>query len=103
MWLVKATSKVWPSAGARATSMAAMLPPAPGLFSTITGWPSVLPMSSAISRASVSVVPPAVAPTISFMGLAGKAACAPAVAKAIRERTTIRRGVEVFMQVSFVG
>ena len=34
-------SKVLPSGGARATASAAMMPPAPGLLSTIMVWPVV--------------------------------------------------------------
>jgi hypothetical protein len=36
-----------------------MVPPAPGLFSTITVWPSTSRIGWAIARASWSVVPPA--------------------------------------------
>ena len=37
---VIAISSVWPSAGARTTALVAMLPPAPGRFSTMKGRPS---------------------------------------------------------------
>jgi hypothetical protein len=62
-WLVKLISSVLPSGAALATASAAMLPPAPGLFSTMTVRPSAGPMLTASERASVSVEPPAGAPT----------------------------------------
>ena len=61
-WLVKLISSVLPSGAALATASAAMLPPAPGRFSTITVRPSCRPISLASARASVSVEPPAGAP-----------------------------------------
>ena len=51
-----------------ATMSAAMLPPAPALFSTITGRFSTCPMTSLIVRASVSVCAPGGAPTMIFKG-----------------------------------
>src|SRR4051812_18168587 len=44
----------WPSASPRATCCAAMRPPAPSLFSTITGWPRLTCSFSARMRAIVS-------------------------------------------------
>ncbi|CFN67810.1 Uncharacterised protein [Bordetella pertussis] len=37
-----------------------MLPPAPGLFSTITDWPRRAPRCCATMRATMSVAPPGV-------------------------------------------
>src|SRR5689334_2473446 len=49
-----------------------MLPLAPGLLSTITGWPSrPLPMSAAIMRATVSRIPPGATGTTSVTGRDG--------------------------------
>src|SRR5690349_19858227 len=48
-----------------------MVPPAPPIFSTMMLWPSVLLMDSPISRATVSVGPPAAAGTISVIDLFG--------------------------------
>src|SRR5438876_6039176 len=57
-----------------------MLEPAPGLFSTTTGWPSALPNSSLITRATKSAAPPGAKPTSSRIGLFGyPAACAQAL------------------------
>ena len=53
-----ATSSLWPSAGERSTSIAPMLPLAPGLFSITTGWPSVACMLWKTERAAKSVWPP---------------------------------------------
>ena len=60
-----------------------MVPPAPPTFSTTICWPSVRPIGSAISRATVSVGPPAAAGTTMVMGRRGigllrRAAAAPA-------------------------
>lgn len=52
-------SSVWPSAGARATGCAAISPPAPVRFSATTGTPRRGARRSAISRARMSVMPPA--------------------------------------------
>ena len=64
-----AARMVWPSGSARATSAAAMLPPAPALFSTITLVLSAAAMRSATARASVSVGPPAANATTIRIGL----------------------------------
>src|SRR5215472_15761899 len=56
-----------PSAGAFATYSAASVPLAPGLFSTMIGWPSVLDMCSAIIRAEGSMAPPGTVPTMTRM------------------------------------
>jgi len=47
-------SSVLPSAGARATTCVPMLPLAPGLFSTTTGWPHCTSISSPMRRARMS-------------------------------------------------
>ena len=51
-------SSVCPSGLALATSAAPTLPPAPALFSTMTGCPRAFCNSGARARASTSVVPP---------------------------------------------
>src|SRR5450830_1604410 len=48
-----------------------MLPEAPGLLSTITGWPSARPSGSVIRRAVKSVVPPGAVGTTSVMARCG--------------------------------
>ena len=65
----------WSSA--RATSAIAMLPEAPGLLSTNTLWPSVLPSSAAADRATISELPPGANGTTKRTGLDGQA-CAKA-------------------------
>src|SRR5262249_37137709 len=59
-----------------------MRPPAPGLFSTITGWPMFSDSFCPTSRAKRSLPPPAAKPTIKWIGRLGKFAalspCAPA-------------------------
>ena len=55
-----------------------MVPPAPGLLSTITGWPSDLANGSAMVRATMSLAPPAAKVTTMRTGFSGHAACATA-------------------------
>ena len=50
---------VLPSGAARATASAAMMPPAPGLLSTMIVWPLVLEIWSARMRTRRSMLPPA--------------------------------------------
>ena len=69
------TPIVWSSV-ALTTASAAMLPPAPGLLSTITGWPSALDSGSAIVRATRSGVEPPGKPTRMRSGRVGQAAVA---------------------------
>jgi hypothetical protein len=64
-------NSVWPSASDFATYSAAMAPFAPGLFSTTMLWPSDVRSRSARSRATKSVVPPAVKATTSRIGRLG--------------------------------
>ena len=54
-----------------------MVPPAPGRFSTITGWPNPSERICAVIRASASAGPPGANPTSSLIGRSGNA-CAPA-------------------------
>src|SRR4030081_2532846 len=53
---------------------AAMLPPAPGLFSTTTDWPHTSCRRLETRRAVISVEPPAVNGTTTRTGLAGQPA-----------------------------
>ncbi len=64
-------SSVYPSAGDFATNSAAILPLAPGRFSTTTVWPTRLPSSWPSRRASASVPPPGGNVTMRWIGLAG--------------------------------
>lgn len=72
------TSSVWPSAGARATLLAPIVPPAPvALSMTMVALSRCLRIASASWRATVSVGPPAANGTTMVMGLVGKASAAP--------------------------
>jgi len=53
--------------------------PAPGLFSTITGWPSSRDSASATGRATASAPPPGGKPITRRIGFSGQA-WAPAIA-----------------------
>src|SRR5271154_5578322 len=53
---------------------AAMLPPAPGLFSTTTDWPQTSCRRLLTRRAVISVEPPGVNGTTTRTGLAGQSA-----------------------------
>ena len=69
-----------PSPALLATKSAPMLPPAPGLLSTVTGWPRAAHLSAS-TRASVSGAPPGGNVTTILIGLVGHtAACAWAAA-----------------------
>src|SRR3990167_4677861 len=65
-------NRVWPSGSARATVSAATTPPAPGRFSTVTGWPSDRLISAATMRAVRSPTPPAANGTTMRRVLLGK-------------------------------
>src|SRR5215510_184010 len=67
---------------ALATMSAPSRPPAPGLFSTTIGWPSLLPKYSARVRDRMSAAPAGGKLTIQRIGLEGHAACAFAIAGA---------------------
>ena len=71
--LLAVSINTWPSAGLSISARIAMLVPAPGRFSTITGWPSRVPICWPTARAMMSTAPPGAKPTIRRMGLAGKA------------------------------
>ena len=55
-----------------------MLPPAPGLFSTTTGWPRAVESFWPMIRASVSVLPPGAKGTTYVIGLLGHVSWAAA-------------------------
>src|SRR5688572_4434029 len=58
-----------------------MVPPAPGLFSTTTGWPSASDRPGATRRAVMSTFPPGAKGTMMRIGFAGKACAAASVAR----------------------
>ena len=61
-------SKVWPSGEARATAAAAVMPPAPGMFSITTGLPNESAIFCATARAVMSPRPPGPNPTTILIG-----------------------------------
>ena len=67
--MLVSTTRVWPSAGAFATWLAASVVAAPGLFSTMTGLPSACDSFSAYRSASTSMPVPAASETTMVMGL----------------------------------
>ena len=54
-----------------AEAVAPTTPPPPALFSTTTDWPKALPKGSAMTRATMSVVPPGAKGTCNLMTLLG--------------------------------
>src|SRR3954465_6574942 len=64
-------SSVYPSGAARAASNAPMVPPAPGLLSTMTDWPSSACKGTATRRATISDEPPGEKVTTTRTGLVG--------------------------------
>ncbi len=88
------SSSVCPSGRAAATACEATMLPALGLFSTTTGWPSVLPIDSATARAVRSAMPPGAKGTSNVIGRSGKRACADSgrtAPTAARATSTARR------------
>src|SRR5215470_11124258 len=76
-----------------------MLPPAPPRFSTTTGVPSASPSGVAISRAAMSVPPPAGKQAISVMVRSGHAARAPDAAVSAANAAT--HAAETMRHVKF--
>ena len=86
------TRKVCPSAAARCTKAAPMVPVAPALFSTTKDCLSFSPSLGATARATWSVEPPAGKGTTRVTGLSGQAwADAEKAASAARASAMARR------------
>src|SRR2546422_314677 len=81
---------VYPSGACLATYSVAMLPPAPGRFSTMTGCPSTGCRRSAIRRASRSFEPPGGSDTMMRTGRAGQDAPCAQAQPAGRERVRVQ-------------
>src|SRR3981189_1857425 len=82
-WVISiVTGAKSPSGCEWADMSAAMLPPAPGLFSTTTDWPQTSCRRLPIRRAVISVEPPGVNGTTMRTGLTGQSA------PEAREKTT---------------
>jgi len=62
---------VWPSAAAIFAASEAMMPLAPGLLSTTTGWPQACVSFWLTSRAMMSVAPPGAKGMMKRIGLDG--------------------------------
>src|SRR6266704_6427628 len=69
----EAMRNVYPSAGACAAASVAINPDAPGLLSTINGWPSIAESFSLIGRVITSNAAPAGDTRITRTGLLGQA------------------------------
>ena len=67
-----ATPRVYPSAGDLATASTPIMPSAPVLFSTSTGWPRIGASFCAMMRGTTSPAPPAGKGTMMRSGLAGQ-------------------------------
>ena len=67
--LTSISSRVWPSFSALATRSAPILPPAPVLFSTTTGWRMASCSFGPMRRARMSEVPPGANGTMILTGL----------------------------------
>src|SRR6476661_2506905 len=95
------TTIVRPSGGALATKSAPVLPPAPGLLSTITGWFQAPFSFSAIRRARMSGAPPGVKVTTMWIGLAALAgwaiAAGAAAIVAAKRSAEARRAIGEFI------
>src|SRR6266702_2375329 len=111
MWLSNATSQVWPSGAALATTVAPIAPAAPGLFSTMICQPAVSSSRAWIRRATGSVEPPGGKGTTNLIGPFGQSVpCAATRLGAARvaatlpasseRRRTIGMGILVDIQVN---
>ena len=74
------SNNTWPSGGALITASMAMLPPAPGRFSSTNGWPNDGVTLSVIVRVMPSATPPAPRPMMMRTGFCGYWACASVAA-----------------------
>ena len=79
--LLAPTINVLPSAGACSRAWMPMPPPAPGLFSMITGCPMSADNCCPTRRATMSIVPPGGAGTISLSGFSPRAQALKAMVK----------------------
>src|SRR5262245_36951060 len=91
-----------PSASPLATDAAAIMPPAPSRFSTITGWPRFACNRSVSARATVSEALPGVVPEIRRMDLVPNVCAAPVLA-ASSTATRHDRKTPCFIAPSSVG
>src|SRR2546423_8858246 len=73
-----------------------MLPPAPAVFSTMTGWPNDARMPSAMIRPITSVDPPGASGTTSVIGRDGKT-CAGALDTPARVAASAIAAISLFM------
>src|SRR5882672_10172275 len=90
MWLSNATSQVWPSGAALATTLAPIAPAAPGLFSTTICQPKVSSNLAWTRRATGSVEPPGGKGTMNLIGpLAGQSTCALTTVGAAKVAATL--------------
>src|SRR5687768_5245556 len=78
-----------------------MVLPAPGLLSTMTGWPSSACSGTAMSRATMSEDPPGAKVTTMRIGLAGQLCCAAALVAASSAAHSI--AWKIFMSAPSVG
>ncbi len=89
-------------AAARATASAPMVPPAPGRFSTTTGWPRICDSRWATTREELSVMPPAAKGTTQVMPRLGQGVSArarPGVASVAASR--LRRAIRTMVASPF--
>src|SRR5690349_7235981 len=98
---MSASSSVYPSGGDLATKSAPTFPVAPGLFSTITGWPSADCSPGESARARMSEVPPGGYGTMILIVLVGQACANAAPARAsVANARNARRSIDVIWESS---
>ncbi len=83
---------MWPSGAELATSLIAIVPAPPGLFSTNTDCPSCLLSSCATLRDTTSELPPGANGTTKRIGLVGQLCAAAASGARLRVRLTANSG-----------
>ena len=89
-WLLT-QSMEWPSGCARATASAAVAPPAPGMFSMMTGCPIDFDITSPMARPAMSPRPPGPKPMTIFTVRDGNSCAAAGSARPITTSTCRQR------------
>src|SRR5215831_6099852 len=92
-WALLIIKAVYPSFGEMATELAAVVPPAPGRFSTTTDCPRISESGRATMRAAMSVPPPGPKPTVMRIGRVGQSCAGAGAPASATTSTTASAGI----------
>ena len=98
-WLLTQSIE-WPSGSARATASAAVAPPAPGMFSMMTGCPIDFDITSPMARPAISPRPPGPKPITIFTVRDGNSCAA---AGSVRPITTAHAESHLARRSTFIS